>query len=168
MSTETKETHNFKSRQEWQEALNEAPKKGWIKTRKLGGSRTSKYVPLAVQQALADVFFNEFDIIDANFQVVVNEIICTVKINILPSYPNSEPRTISGSGAKPIQTSSGSSTYKFPLGKITNALEYNCPASRSAAISNALTTFANIFGRNIGREMVSDGYNFSSKKKKKK
>lgn len=163
---ETVEEYNFKNRQEWQKALDAAPKNSWIKERNLGRKK-SLYIPLAVQQALADIFFNECDVIDASFQVVVNEILCTVKISVLPSYPNSEHRIISGSGAKPIQASSGSIVSKFPRGKITNSLEYCSPAARAAAISNALTTFANIFGRNIGREEISSNYSMRGKDRKK-
>lgn len=163
---ETKETFNFPNKRAWQEALECAPKKLWIKERNLGGNRTSLYIPIPVQQALADIFFTQFDVVDAKFQVIVNEIICTVKIHILPSYPNSEFRTISGTGAKPIQCKSASIPMLFPKGKITNALEYCAPAARTVAISNALNTFGNVFGRNIGRAIVSDGYNMTKKKKK--
>lgn len=163
---EVEETFNFPDRQAWRDALDSAPKSGWIKSRNLGGTKKSKYVPIPVQQALADWFFVEFDVIDAKFEVITNEILCTVKINLLPSYPNSEHRTISGTGAKPIQSKSGSYVEKFPKGKITNSLEYCAPAARTMAISNALNTFANIFGRNIGRAIVSDGFNFNKKLKK--
>lgn len=157
--------HNFKNREEWRKALNKAPNDGWIQKRTLGGGKSSQYVPIPVQQALADIFFDEFDVFDESYTQIENEIICTVKIQILPSYPNSEHRVISGTGAKPISARSGSKPEDFPKGKIANALEYQAPNARSSAISNALDTFANIFGRNLGRA-VSAGYNMSEKKKK--
>lgn len=163
---ETEETYRFKNRQDWQEALNAAPKEDWIKTRKLGGGKTSKYVPIPVQQALADIFFNEFDVFDEKYTEIQNEILCTVKIQILPSYPNSEHRTISGTGAKPIQMDKGAKPIDYPKGKKLNALEYCAPAARTMGISNALNTFGNVFGRNIGRAIVTDGYNMSKKTKK--
>lgn len=164
---ETKEITFFGSREAWQEALDAAPKSGWIKTRKLGGSRTSKYMPLTVQQALADIFFLEFDVIQIKWKIVANEIVTTVKVSILPSYPNSNYRIICGIGSKPVQMRSGALASKFPVSKITNALEYCAPASKSSALSNALQQFANVFGKNIGRS-VSDGFTLKAKKKSKK
>jgi len=161
----TEEKYAFKNKAEWQEALNAAPKDIWIKARDLGGGRKSQYIPIPILQALADIFFAEFDVIDAQFKVIANEVLCTVKISFLPNYPNSEHRTMSGSGAKPIQAASGSKTHLFPEGKITNSLEYCAPAARTVAIGNALNTFGNVFGRNIGRAISSD-YNMSSKKRK--
>jgi len=162
----TEETYNFKNRAEWLQALNNAPADSWIKKRSIG-SKDSLFIPIAVQQALADLFFNEFDVFDEKYQLITNEIAATVKISVLPSYPNSEHRIISGSGTKPIQMDSGSSVKDFPKSKKLNALEYNLPASRSAAISNALSTFGNIFGRNVGRS-VSVSFNLLSNMQKKK
>lgn len=162
----SKEKHNFTSRKKWQRALNAAPNKSMIKTRSLGGARKATYMPIEVQQALADYFFDEFDIIDSQFQLITNEILCTVKISVLPSYPNADHRIISGSGAKPVQCDSRAQIHQFPKGKKTNSLEYCAPAARSVAISNALITFANIFGRNLGRT-VSAGFNFTDNKRKK-
>jgi hypothetical protein len=87
---------------------------------------------------------------------------CTVKIQFLANYPNSEHRYMTGTGAKPIQQSSGSIASSYPDGKITNATEYNSPAARAAALSNALTTFANVFGRNLGRD-TKNGFTFIKK-----
>lgn len=167
MAEKTEEIHNFKSRQDWLDALNKAPNESWIKSRSLGGSKKSFYMPIPIQQALSDIFFDECDIIKESYQQVENEILCTVTISILPSYPNAEHRTITGTGAKPIAASSGSQVDKFPRGKITNSLEYCAPNARISAIGNALSTFANVFGRNLGRA-VSMGYNMSSKLKKEK
>lgn len=166
-TTETTEFFKFKTRKEWQIGLNCAPADKWIETRNLGSGRSNKYVPIALKQATADYFFTEFDVYDAQFIVVANEIICTVKINILPSYPNSEYRIITGTGAKPIQCKKGSNPANFPQGKMTSALEYCAPAARAVAIGNALDTFANVFGRNIGRDNVTNGFNITDKENKK-
>lgn len=163
---DTKIKYRFQDEETWKKALDCAPSSDWVKERKLGGNKVSKYVPIPVQQALADTFFKEFDVVDAKYQVIANEILCTVKINIVPNYPNSNDRIISGSGAKPIQAYKGSKVESFPKGKITNSLEYCAPAARSNAISNALNTFGNVFGRNLGRAIVSDGYNMNKSKKK--
>lgn len=162
----TEEKFNFKNKESWQKALNAAPNESWLKKRNLGGTKKSTYLPIQYQQALQDVFFDEFDVIDIKHDVIVNEIVVHVKCQGLPSYPNSEYRIFSGSGSKPIQCDANSSTYKFPLGKKTNALEYNLPAARTAAISNALGTIGNVFGRNLGRA-VSSNYNMSDKLRKK-
>lgn len=154
--TEIEQVFQFKNREEWVQALQKEPQDGWRKTRELGGSKTSTYIPLGVQQALADKFFRECDVIEEKYNLVVNEILCTIKMSILPDYPYSEHRTITGTASKPIQQDSGSFSSTFPNGKKTNALEYNAPAARAAAISNALTTFANIFGRNLGREIKAN------------
>lgn len=146
----------FADIESFKSALNKAPSKGWIKSRSLGGSKSSKYVPLFVQQAVADKFFRECDVISEEYQVIVNEILCVVKLSILPDYPDAEHRYITGVASKPIQMDSGASTAKFPLGKKTNAVEYNAPAAKSAAISNALTTLGNIFGRNLNRDVRDD------------
>ena len=149
------EHYQFANREQWTQALQQKPNPTWLKTRDLG-SKKSTYLPLGLQQALADKFFRECDVKDEHYSVVANEILCTVRISILPDYPNSEHRIISGTGAKPIQMDQGKLPSSFPSGKKSNALEYCAPAARAAAISNALTTFANIFGRNLSRDMQND------------
>jgi len=161
----TEEKHKFKDKESWQAALNCAPNNNWIKSRSLGAGRTSKYIPIERQQGLADYFFDECDVFDEKYTNILNEILCTVKISILPSYPNSEQRIISGTGAKAILCKSGSMAENFPKGKISNSLEFNAPAARAAAISNALSTFGNVFGRNLGRA-VSAGFNLANNKRK--
>lgn len=157
-------THRFKNQEVWQEALNLAPNDKWIKQRSLGGGRTASYLPIERQQALADVFFKEFDIHDAKFTTIVNEVLCTVYITVLADYPNAEYRIISGSASKPIQCAKGSKPCDFPIGKLTNSLEYCAPAARAVAIGNALETFANVFGRNLGRKTIGNGYSINKKK----
>lgn len=168
--------HNFKDRESWQTALNKAPNPSLIKKRSLGGGKTSTYLPIEYQQALQDVFFDEFDVIDEKYQVVLNELITVVKCHGLPSYPNAEPRIFTGSSSTAIQCDSGAKAHLFPKGKKTNALEYNLPKGRTTAISKALETIGNIFGRNLGRAVEANynmtdrikNQNKSSDKKKKK
>jgi hypothetical protein len=161
---ESENVYKFTDRQNWFEALQESPDPSWLKERSLGGAKKHKYIPLPIQEALADLFFREFDVVAIETKVVVNEILLTVKIQFLPNYPDSDHRYMVGIASKPIQQSSGSFASQFPDGKISNSLEYNAPAVRSAAISNALTSFANVFGRNLGREVKND-FSFSKKKK---
>lgn len=152
----------FANHEDWFSVLQEEPNPSWVKERNLG-SKKNKYVPLPIQQGLADLFFKEFDVVDEKYQMIQNELLCTIKIQYLANYPHSEHRYMTGSAAKPIQQSSGTPASIFPDGKLTNATEYNAPAARAAAISNALTTFANKFGRNLGRE-VSNDFSFWKKK----
>jgi len=155
------EEYKYKNHKEWHEKLQEAPNEKMIKTRSLGGNKVSLYVPITIQEALADVFFKECDIIDSSVEIYTHElggkpnsqILIKVKIQVLPNYPHSEHRIISGIAAKQIQTKS-------------NSLEYNCPAALSAARSNALTNFANIFGRNLNRDFENN-YSYTNKENKK-
>jgi len=161
---EIEEVYQYKDKETWTQALQNSPPESWIKSRSLGNGKSSKYIPLGIQQALGDKFFRECDVVEENYQLIVNEILCTIKICYLPDYPHAEHRYMTGSGSKPIQMDANSSASKFPIGKKTNALEYNAPAARAAALSNAFTTFANLFGRNLGREMASD-FSFIRNKK---
>lgn len=161
---EIKLVHQFTTREHWVQAMQFEPNPGWVKTRDLGGGRKSHYIPLPIQQALADKFFREFDVVKEEYTVITNEILCTVTIEFLPDYPFSEHRKMTGSGASPIQQNQNTAASLYPDGKKMNAVQYNAPASRAFAISNALTTFANIFGRNLSRDIKS---NFSFIKDKK-
>jgi len=158
--------HFFDSLESFKKAMNAAPNGKWVMSRSFGNGKSSRYIPLFVQQALADRVFRECDVISETYQVIQNEILCVVKLSILPDYPHAEHRYITGVAAKPIQCDAKSVPANFPDGKKSNALEYNAPASNSAAVSNALTKFANVFGRNLNRE-VSDGYSMQPKEEPK-
>lgn len=151
MSKESTEVYQFESRQEWLESLQEAPNPSLIKTRSLGSGKTSRYVPLGIQEALSDMFFRECDLIDNTIEVFNNQIIVRVKMSVLPNYPNAEHRIISGIGAKMMTSAK-------------NSLEPGAPSTQAAAKSNALTNFGNIFGRNLNRDF-SDGFSFIKPKK---
>lgn len=154
MNKETIEYYQFASRKEWIEKLQEAPSASLVKTRQLGQGKTSRYVPLGIQEALSDMFFRECDLIENVLEVYNNQAVVRVKLSILPNYPNAEHRIISGIGAKVIS-------------KAGNSLEYGAPSSQAAAKSNALTNFGNIFGRNLNRDF-SDGFSFIKKKEEGK
>lgn len=164
---EVKEYYHFADYKEWMEQLQEAPDDSWVETRDLGGTKKSKFIPLWRQEAVADLMFKEFDIVEEKYTPIVNELLCTVKIQFLPSYPHAEYRYMTGSGAKIIQQKSGSAAWEYPEGKIANSVEYNAPASRAAAKSNALTSFANLFGKNLNRK-TADNFSYSRKDQKKK
>lgn len=154
--------YKFKDIYDYRENLDKEPSESMILKRDLGAGKSAEYVPIHVQEALADVFFREWNVISEDFKIVQNEICYTVKIEYLPDYPGADFKFCTGSGAKPIQTKSGSKVEDFPIGKITNSLEYCLPASRSNAKSNAFNDIGNIFGRNVARKCSN---NFSIKSK---
>ena len=143
MSQETTAEYRFSNHKEWKEAMQEAPSVKWIKNRDLSGSKSSSYIPIGIQEALADLFFREFDIVDTQIEVNGNQILAQVKINVLPDYPHAEHRTISGVAAR-VMTKAG------------NSLEYGARSAKNAAKSEALTDFSNIFGRNLNRDFAND------------
>lgn len=152
MSEEVKE-FVFASEKEYKDALKKAPNPKWIESRSLGGNKSSRYISIHVLQAIADKLFKEWSVISEDYDVIENEIVAKVKIQFTPSYPGADIQFMTGVGAKPIQCRSGSS---FPTGKITNALEYNAPAARASAISNAFNTIGNLFGRNLNRKSADN------------
>jgi len=157
--------YRFKDEEAYKSTLNLAPDSKFIKNRDLGGGRKSKYLPLFEQQAIADFFFDNWNIIQEDSKLVVNEIVVTVKIQYQPSYPGADIYFATGSASKAVQASKGSDVSLFPKGKLTNSLEYCLPAARAAAISNALTSLGNIFGRNLNRDTQN---NYSKQPKQNK
>ena len=150
---ENKEQYEFPNRQEYIKALDSVLPDNYIMTRKLGGSRTAKYLPIPIQESMADKMFQEWNVIDEKYEILVNEVICTVKIAYTPAYPGANEQFCTGSGCIPIQMEKGSSVKDFPTKKIQNAMEYNVPSAKKRAIGNALEGLGNIFGRNIGRKL---------------
>lgn len=144
---------SFESEEAYKEALKKSPKKDWVKKRSLGGNKSSIFVPVQTIEAIADNIFSEWDVIDEKYEVFFNEILCTVKIKYIPSYPYAEERVCTGVGAKPIQCDKDSIPSLFPKGKKVNALEYNAGAARGSAICNAFSTLGNLFGRNLNRNV---------------
>lgn len=157
------EVFQFENREKWIDSLLSSPSPTWIEHRDLGGGKKSSYISIGILQSLADKHFRECDVIDEKYKVVVNEIVCTVKLSILPDYPYSEHRVITGTGCKPIQVNDNKPASLFPEGKKTNSLEYNVPAARAEAIGNALATFANVFGRNLNRSNLENDFKFKRK-----
>tara|TARA_R110000824_G_scaffold34903_3_gene110128 strand:+ start:156 stop:677 length:522 start_codon:yes stop_codon:yes gene_type:complete len=147
--------HEFADYTAWNLALQDGPNEKWIATRDLSKGKVSSYLPLPIQEALADLFFRECDVIETSLEIENNQIISQVKISILPDYPHAEHRTISGIGAR-VMTKAG------------NSLEYGCRSAKNAAKSEAFTDFANIFGRNLNREFSNDFSFVKSKETKKR
>lgn len=165
MSEENKEYYRYKNVEEFKKALNSAPQQGWLQSRDLGGGKKVEYSPISIKEALADRIFREWYVVDEKYMNVLNEVVCTVKINALPDYPGADYIMFTGSASKPVQTDKGSKVHEFPLGKKSNALEYCLPAVRSEAIGCAFETLGNIFGRNISRSVTNDfGFDLSYKK----
>lgn len=150
---QTEQIHKFPNHSVWKEKLQEAPNEKWIETRDLGKGKTSRFLPLGIQEALADLFFREIDIIDIDVEINGTQILSQVKMSVLPDFPNAEHRIISGVGAR-VMTKAG------------NSLEYGARSAKNAAKSEAFTDFGNIFGRNLNRKFV-DNFSYSGKKTKK-
>lgn len=162
------ESYRYKDFESYKVALSTPPPPAILKERSLGGNKTTTYEPIEVKQSFADVFFREWNVVDEKYFNILNEIVCTTKINALPDYPGADFITFTGSASKPIQIDAGTKTipafkpFEFPKGKKANALEYCLPAVRSEAIGNAFETLGNIFGRSLGRSVSNDfGFNVS-------
>jgi len=150
---EQKELFQFANRQEYIKALDSVMPEKYHRTRKLGGNRSTTYLPIPIQEAVADMMWHEWNVVDESYQIFINEIVCTIKIAYTPSYPQANEQFCTGSASKPIQMKKGSGIDEFPSAKQNNALEYNLPSVKKTAIGNALEGVGNIFGRNIGREI---------------
>lgn len=147
------QTYKFKNKEDYLKSLDSAMPEEWFKKRELGGGKTQKYLPIPYQEAIADMMFSEWSIIDENYQLLVNEIVCTVKIVFTPDYPEAQEQFTTGTASKPIQMDAESKVTDFPAKKKANALEYNLPSVRKSAIGCALEGIGNIFGRNVGRKI---------------
>ena len=150
------EKYRYKDLEAYKLALAMPPPKGLQSSRSIGGGKKSEYESIEVQEAFADNFFREWQVVDEKYMNVLNEIVCTVKIQALPDYPGSDYISFSGSASSAIQTDKGSKAEEFPKGKKLNALEYCLPKARSGAIGCALETLGNIFGRNMNRKVSND------------
>ncbi|MCK4884048.1 MAG: hypothetical protein KAS30_04205 [Candidatus Diapherotrites archaeon] len=137
MSTETEE-FSFKNRAEYDVFMDKAPNEQWIQKRDLGGGKVHSFLPLFIQNANADFVFKEWHVIDETNFNVSGGVGSTVKILALPSYPDAQHITFTGTAA--IMSKSKK-----------NAMEFDIPNARARAIGNALATLGNVFGRNINR-----------------
>lgn len=149
------ETFKYENLEEWRLALDYPPPDGWIQSRDLGGGRTSQYIPISVTEALGDMIFREWYVIEEKPLNIRDGIGFTVKIQGLPDYIDSDYVYFTGSGAVLFQDKG-------------NAIEYQFPAARSKAIGNAFSQLGNLFGRNLGRlvNKRSIGNGFTLRKKK--
>ena len=149
------ESYKFKNRQEYIKVLDSTMPDKYIQSRSLGASGVHKYLPQVIKEAIADDIFYSWNVIDENYTIITNELLCTVKIAYQPNYPDASEYICTGSAATPIQMESQSKISDFPLKKKKNALEYNAPSVRTEAIGNAFNLLGNIFGRNLSRKLNS-------------
>lgn len=151
---EKKEIYKYKDLTEYRLALDYPPPDGWVQARDLGGGRKSQYIPISVIEALADMIFREWYVIEEKPLNTGDGIGFTVKIQALPDYPGADYVFFTGSGAVVFHSTG-------------NAVEYNFPAARSRAITSAFNQLGNIFGRNIGRTVNKNpvGNGFTLRKK---
>jgi hypothetical protein len=146
----------FSSREEYLKALDNKMPEDYYNFREIPNQAPQPYLPVPIQQALADDLFHYWNVTDERYIVIANELVCTVRLTYMPSYPDAEELYCTGTAAGAIQMGQGAKVGDFPLKKKINALEYNLPAKRSAAIGCALETLGNIFGRNLGRKISKD------------
>ena len=71
----------FESRLHWIQSLNESPVSDWIKERKIYGGKNSLHVPIEKIQALADVYFSEWNVVDEKYFHII--VLCCWKFNNL-------------------------------------------------------------------------------------
>lgn len=160
---ENKIKYRFKDHEDYMIRLAGEPQEDNVKERSLGGSNVHCYLPIEVVEITADYVFREWHVIDEDFSNVLNELVCTVKIEATPDYPDAMPIRFTGSASKAIPADKGSKAEEFPLGKKTNALQYCLPAVRSDAIGCALESLGNVFGRNVSRKNASNDYSYDLK-----
>lgn len=144
--------YRFKNRAEFIKAMDSVLPEEYIQKRDIG-SKVHVYYPAAIKEAVADSFFQYWNIVDEKYTILVNEIVCTVKIAYMPAYPGADELFCTGSAATPIQMAKDSIVSDFPAKKKLNALEYNLPSVLSEATSKALGRLGNIFGRNLDRKL---------------
>lgn len=162
-------THHFETMQDYIRALNTPLPEGYKKFREITTGKHF-YYPAPIKEATADVMFHYWNVINENYSLLANELLCTVTIQYLPDYPGAFEQTCTGSAAVPVQMDSGSFVKDFPAKKKKNALEYNVPSVKSEAIGNALNGLGNCFGRNVGRkisknELMPEDFNMQGFKK---
>ena len=146
------EQYNFKNRAEYIESLDSVLPTEFVQEREIG-SKIHRYYPLPIKEAVADNIFLYWNVVDEKYNILVNEIVCTVKLVYMPSYPGADELFCTGSASTPIQMDAKSKPTDFPAKKKLNALEYNLPSVISEAISKAFGRLGNIFGRNLDRTL---------------
>jgi len=139
----------FKNELEFKKFLDKAPETEWLQIRELGAGKKHIYLPLFIQEANADLCFRNWQVVNEEYMAIQGGVMCTVKIQALPDFPNAEYITFTG-------------TAGIPFKSTKNAIEYDVPNSRERAIGKAFQTLGNIFGRSLNRT-----YNDSNGRKQK-
>lgn len=147
----------FTSREAYLKHLDMVLPPNCIQKRKVGNS-TKDYLPIPLQESKAHEIFHYWNVIDEKYTNIANELICTVKIEYMPSYPGADIQTCTGSGSQAIEMSSGSKCSDFPNNKSLTALDKNLGSARSKAIGCALGSLGNIFGQNLSRKINDSTY----------
>lgn len=136
----------------FQKLVNMNPKqhdklKDYIREHPISGT---DYLPIGVKQTLLDeIFFGLWNIKNAQWKQVLNEICFTLELEVY--HPVQEIWiTRTGSGAVPIQQDKGSTPDQIEKKK-TRALEKDFPHAEANAFSNACGKLGKIFGRDLGR-----------------
>ena len=80
MPTDIIEKFTFKSKEDYLKTLDSLMPSEYIDKRKLGGGRTVDYVPISIQQALADHLLSEWNVVEDVLFVMVKEIVCLLHL----------------------------------------------------------------------------------------
>ena len=112
---------------------------GWS----LGGGKNHIYLPLFILEANADLCFKNWQVVNEDYMAIQGGVMCTVKIQALPDFPNAEYITFTGTAGIPFKTTK-------------NAIEFDVPNARERSIGKAFQTLGNIFGRSLNRSYKDD------------
>ena len=140
--------YRFSDRSEYLKKLYSAPQSSHIYTRD-----TVRYIPIHLVEAMADIIYYEWNVIDVETQIAAHtvwdkskgqyedqlSVLTKVVIEATPDYPDAMPERFVGVGATPLKG-------------IKNAYEMDYPGSKAKAITNAFSEKGNVFGRNVNRK----------------
>tara|TARA_R110001632_G_scaffold89055_3_gene192179 strand:+ start:1214 stop:1705 length:492 start_codon:yes stop_codon:yes gene_type:complete len=136
------ENFRFKNSEEFKHYLDEAPQESWLQIRELGAGKKHIFLPLFITEANADLLFKNWYVADEKFIGMNGGVLCTVKIQALPDYPEADYISFTGTAGVLFKSSK-------------NAIEFDAPNSRERAIGKAFQTLGNIFGRSLNRSYKS-------------
>lgn len=137
-----------------QELQNE-PLQTEVKTNKF--AEGAKYVPIERVESKLDFYFPlAWQTKDFQYQVVANEIICSIQLLIWnPYFGDWIQRT--GAGAAPIQFEKDTD-ITYVANKKKNTLGKDFPSAKAEAIKNAAKSLGRTFGRDLNRDVQSEPY----------
>jgi hypothetical protein len=141
----------FKNREGYREAMASAPPEGSFHERAVGGGNMSRYVPIQVQEALADTVFESWHVTDIDSEIFNGYIKTKVKIKYLPSFPDAEEMIVCGLAITPYAGKKDGLDSK-QAGILVGAIAIGVQDGKR----NALKGLGNLLGRNAARGVKDD------------